>query len=793
MKKMMAINCVVLAMLMVFAACNDLNGGPYKITLVSGGNGELVVTPSAALVSGVAAGTVISLRSAPMSGYRLKEGSVTVNGAALGVGTLNFTIGADSVVGAEFVTLNTRAVGSAAEFAMIGRNDDYPLNGTYYLSNDIILGNEAWTPIGSTVKKFTGNFDGNGYAIKNLHLGNGATHNGLFGWAVYADIKNFTLELANNELTLENEEKYYIGAVAGFASNTEFNNITVNAAVGGALAVTCSGGEALYTGGIAGYAEGCAFSGMRVTLSLSAENNGMVYAGGVAGAIAFYSSIADSETTGAVSSAQLSSTKNAKVFAGGVAGSLEGSAINKSNASGSIDAIVNSANTGISLEAYSGGIVGYTISSAITESDYTNREGTVKVENSGGGNGIFVGGIAGYADTSALFAANSTGTIEAKISGISSTSAYAGGITGYTTTASPIINCTANGVRVSAERTVVNNGAAYVYAGGIAGWARSVISQSRATGTVMAERNGTTSSNGNVYAGGIVGESGADISECYSDCTVSALAGAGVTTANWIYAGGIVANSQGNSNSQPLVAGCYAKGDVTASSESTSSVNVWVSAGGIIGVFDGFTTIENCYAAGDITGRSSNTGATVSEAVASTNGLHVGGIFGVGIRAKVSSCYASGTITAERAGVGYIYAGSIGGLVNNVAGGGGNSWVQNCAARSPVVTASGSNNSSVNVYISRIATVVGYGSALTSTVAADCYFANNFALSNMTLTKNNSSLALESANKALDKKDGLDKIAATLATRSTYETDLGWDFANTWNWTAGGPTLRMSN
>jgi hypothetical protein len=65
----------------------------------------------------------------------------------------------------------------------------------------------------------------------------------------------------------------------------------------------------------------------------------------------------------------------------------------------------------------------------------------------------------------------------------------------------------------------------------------------------------------------------------------------------------------------------------------------------------------------------------------------------------------------------------------------------------------------------------------------------------MTLTKNDSSLALEAANKALDKKDGLDKSAATLASRSTYETDLGWDFANTWNWdsASGAPVLRVSN
>ena len=61
------------------------------------------------------------------------------------------------------------AVSSKEELAAISNN----LSGKYYLTANIDLTGETWTPIGMYFyKPFTGEFDGNGYVIKGLSVQN---------------------------------------------------------------------------------------------------------------------------------------------------------------------------------------------------------------------------------------------------------------------------------------------------------------------------------------------------------------------------------------------------------------------------------------------------------------------------------------------------------------------------------------------------------------------------------------------------------------------------------------------
>lgn len=94
------------------------------------------------------------------------------------------------------------------------RND---LSGKYILMNDIDLSGYAnWDPIGTKTNgndttSFTGIFDGNGHVIKNLTINRAETHNGLFGCAINAEIKNIGLK--NVDITGEEWSAALVGAI----------------------------------------------------------------------------------------------------------------------------------------------------------------------------------------------------------------------------------------------------------------------------------------------------------------------------------------------------------------------------------------------------------------------------------------------------------------------------------------------------------------------------------------------------------------------------------------------------
>ncbi|MBO7242396.1 MAG: hypothetical protein J6V19_01885, partial [Alistipes sp.] len=129
---------------------------------------------------------------------------------------------------------------------------------TVKLGADIDLNNENWTPIGSAYADhgFMGNFDGNGYVIKNLAIteiaadSDGYVYAGLFGVTEGTDkdnqnyIKNLVIENVNIETT-----GHIVAAAIAYPYYTELENIKVQGNV------TIKGGD--YTAGVLAYTRRC--------------------------------------------------------------------------------------------------------------------------------------------------------------------------------------------------------------------------------------------------------------------------------------------------------------------------------------------------------------------------------------------------------------------------------------------------------------------------------------------------------------------------------------------------------
>ena len=158
-------------------------------------------------------------------------------------------------------------ISDAETLAKIGRDDKYPLSGSYILTGDIDLkGDEThqWTPIGDFRHPFTGTFDGNGHTISGLFIDNDKKYQGLFGHvAGNAGVQHLTVMGSVRGIT-------YISGIAGYNDRgtitdcTSFVTVYADKDTGGITGynylgeisdcinhgtVTCS----LYCGGITGY------------------------------------------------------------------------------------------------------------------------------------------------------------------------------------------------------------------------------------------------------------------------------------------------------------------------------------------------------------------------------------------------------------------------------------------------------------------------------------------------------------------------------------------------------------
>ncbi|MEJ8303562.1 S-layer homology domain-containing protein [Saccharibacillus sacchari] len=104
------------------------------------------------------------------------------------------------------------------------------LGGNYRLANDVSMSSlNAWVPIGTQDISFTGRFDGNGYAIRDLNIqfDESSTYVGLFGAVFASEIRNLTLSDANVA------GGAYVGILAGGADRSEIKNVQIQGSASG--------------------------------------------------------------------------------------------------------------------------------------------------------------------------------------------------------------------------------------------------------------------------------------------------------------------------------------------------------------------------------------------------------------------------------------------------------------------------------------------------------------------------------------------------------------------------------
>jgi hypothetical protein len=609
-RKYMMLLIGVLALALAVTGCptdvddDDENPVLYKVIVDGLLNGSITVNPGNALAGGVEAGTAITLAAQPAPGYTVAEIHVNSGEGAVPLtpseaGKYTFAISGDVQVSARFSVLTEIPIGSGEDLAKIGKDPAYPPEGHYYLTGNIDLAAfDPWTPIGTSIvvanpdeyyhtgREFTGTFDGKNYTIQNLRLNGAAVYTGLFGYTLFATIKDVTIRLAAENVTLSGG-KQFAGAAAGFAVGTDISGVTVESDL------TLVGGYQIYAGNVVGYALYSTPRALAAAGNLDVSGSGDVYAGGIIG-YAESSPLGSGYTaTGAVRVSGGSSG-----YAGGVAGYASASPIG-SGTYGTGSVFVEGGSS-----AYGGGIAGYASDSAITGVS-VGRAVIVK----GVSSYVSGGGIVGYAtSSSSISEATASGAVTVTATGSATTNG--GGIAGHVGSSSSISESVASGaVAVTAMGGSIN-------AGGIAGNGSSAITGSRATGTVTAEGTGT------VYAGGLTGyttSGGVTGSSATGDVFV-------VSSGSTIYAGGLTGYSSGSASSS--ITRSYAEGIVSARGTGTTT-NVYV--GGLGG--SASNPISDSYATGEVTGEGPN--------------VRAGGLVGNTASYTVSRCYAAGAVTGN--------------------------------------------------------------------------------------------------------------------------------------------------
>jgi hypothetical protein len=114
----------------------------------------------------------------------------------------------------------------------------------FVLVSHIDLAGITPTPVGNSVNKFTGVFDGQGYTISNVVINQPTGSNvGLFGYVSLATVCNVRIE--NAAIT----GRWMVGGLAGYLDSSTIHDIafngsvTGNAYVGGAAGVVVAGGQ----------------------------------------------------------------------------------------------------------------------------------------------------------------------------------------------------------------------------------------------------------------------------------------------------------------------------------------------------------------------------------------------------------------------------------------------------------------------------------------------------------------------------------------------------------------------
>ncbi|MCL2798331.1 MAG: InlB B-repeat-containing protein [Firmicutes bacterium] len=298
------------------------------------------------------------------------------------------------------------------------------------LRANIDLGGVEWTPIatitGTTLRRFSGNFNGNGFEVRNFKITPTQAYAGFF---------------ANNSGTIQNLR------LKDFTVNAQHSNATVT---GISYTTRC------YAGGLVGYNDGgkvisCSAEG---SVKATATSTYGAYAGVLAGG-----NFNGGEILGCSSGGSATAAGYTSAYAGGLVGRNEAASIQKSSSAASANAgIAAGTLTGVTTLKYAGGFVGYHYGTGAITDCYASGNATAESNLSA----AYAGGFVGYvsAQVSRCYA---SGDASAVCSG--TVYAYAGGFAGFIYSLGTLVtNCFAAG-NLSSEASAYSQACAAGFSG----------------------------------------------------------------------------------------------------------------------------------------------------------------------------------------------------------------------------------------------------------------------------------------------------------------------------------------
>lgn len=408
--------------------------------------------------------------------------------------------------------------------------------GVYFkLTEDIDLGEQAWTPIGKdNSNPFKGVFDGDEKTILNMAAISTSDYYyaGLFGRIEKGTVQNLQIEIASTGLHVKGVEN--VGTLAGHITDSKIINCIVK---GGNITGDEPSSIQLIVGGLIGQIIGSEITDCKITTDVKSflSNASTLSTGGIVG-INTDSSITNCQYSGSVMAVDDREEGTPNSYAGGITGASDLQAIGNAPRSSTISGC--SVYVDISAGAFAGGIVGYftdgivkecTVEGVISTKETGGQAGGIMGRNKWGGvvtncyntasvtSSDTAGGIVGYEYTTTLFTISkcwSSGDITAPIAG------GIAGMVGFGT----IEECYTSG-------NITGNDPTGSYAGGIAAYAASeTIKNCTSTANVTAEKEGEKQA----FAGGIVGVGlkyssyqGTSIQNCYAIGKISSNFAAG--------------------------------------------------------------------------------------------------------------------------------------------------------------------------------------------------------------------------------------------------------------------------
>lgn len=133
------------------------------------------------------------------------------------------------------------------------------LGGTFRLVSDIEMSqSESWIPIGTSLKPFVGNFDGQGYTIGDLFIESASSYLGLFGYISGATLENINLE------NVEINGGSNVGGLVGYINTSTITNCSVAGNVDG---------NGINVGGLVGYAGYTAITNCSTEVAVHGQGN----------------------------------------------------------------------------------------------------------------------------------------------------------------------------------------------------------------------------------------------------------------------------------------------------------------------------------------------------------------------------------------------------------------------------------------------------------------------------------------------------------------------------------------